>query len=60
MLKIYKFKVYKPFCVLKSIACTGITGDFAKGHLSHCKRCPFTVQKSLFYELKEHLLHALL
>lgn len=60
MLIIYKFKIYKPFCVLKSIACTGKSDGFTKGHLLHRKRCQTSVQKGLFYELKEHLLHALL
>ena len=28
----------------------------AKGHLSHLKRAPFTMQKGIFYRIKDHLL----
>ena len=55
-LRVHKIKRNVKHSDLYTILYQGLTKSFPKGALLHCKRAPFTPQKSTFYRAKGHLL----
>lgn len=46
----------RSFSRLKTLVLRGLSPCVAKGRLSHCKRWPFSVQKTAFWKAKDRLL----
>lgn len=46
----------RSFSRLKTLVLHGLSPCVAKGRLSHCKRWPFSVQKTAFWKAKDRLL----